>query len=598
MSQCLQNPGVMNGRPHKVYSPARFVCLALVVFGSLYFGFRISEETSMALIRHVGYFLSLLTVVAFTFFGYRSLSPELSGSCLSQSRSKLLMGCAIILLGSWILFIHASFEYKIAMDDYILSSTAKTMHGYREVAYTSFGRNIGNTFVPIEVVVDKRPWLYPFAVASLHDLVGYHEINPFIVNAFFGVLFLIGSYLFGFALAGTYGGCLSVLLWVSLPLLSHNASGAGMEMLNLLCTQIVLLCSVYYLKQPSAVREGFLALSMVLLANARYESGLFVFPVIAVIAIGWFRSKRIFLSWGSVLSVVLLVPVLWQLRIYSATESSWEMASSASAPFGIANLAENFPHALAFFFNTSDTLGNSFLLSAFGLVGMIAFVFLLRTELKKYWVNNPAGLVLSIFFIFFLLHLALVLSFHSAKLDARFVSRYSLPFHFALVFPVIAILGYMMSRVRYTRLVSITLIVLFIHVFTLPTNSKAVPTQSNFLVREFNWLSKYADAVFEEKCLIIDTYTLQWALEERAALESQVVYTYASRVSEEIEGGKYSAAYLIQRLRLESGEFVGVDPIKQKLIDAGDVTLLESRSFRPLHLTRVYKIEGFGADEL
>jgi len=543
-----------------------FSAISLMLCGLL--GFIVPVETGQIWVRYSGYFFTLASVCLFIYYAVKCYHSSVSNTFFRASRNRLI-GAGFIALGAWILFLHGSFDYKIAMDDYLLSATAKTMHSSREIAYTEFGRNIGNAFTPIQETVDKRPWLYPFLVATGHDLIGYHPTTAFYVNAVLGVGFLGLVFYFGLCFGGILAGGLSVLLWVSMPLLSHNAMGSGMEMLNLFCLQAVLVLSIHYLRKPTDASEGLLSLGMLLVANTRYESGLFALPVLIIIAIGWYRSRRVFLSWGSIASLILLLPSIWQLRVYGGNQSAWEMSSVEGSPFGWNHLVENWPHALSFFFDTSDTLGNSFLISAVGAISLIAF---------------------------FIIHLLVMISFHSGKLDARFVSRYSLPFHVVLVSCTIALLTYISQRKKFTWGFAICISLIFIHSVTLPTNSKAIPTNSNFLVRELNWLSEIADQSFKKESLIIDSYTVQWALEERSALSPQVAWYSVQRLAEEVSKLKYTSVYLVERVSLRGGEFKATDQDVAQFLRSSDSTLLAERSFRPLYLTRVYRLENLPSE--
>jgi len=552
------------------------------------------EASLEKLVREFGYYFAFFSFILFVGFIGLALLRRRRGllSWLGQNR----LGLVSVFVGAWVLFVHSEFDYKIAMDDYLLSATAKTMHLEREVAYVSFGREISGDFTAIDYQVDKRQWMYPFLVASLHDLVGYNQGHPFVVNALLGVGLLILVYWFGAALGGQFAGALSVLLWASLPLLSDNTNGAGMEMLNLFLIQLVLVLSVDYLREPTRLREGALSLALLLLTCTRYESGMFALPVFIVIVIGWIRRKEILLSWASIASVLLLVGHIWQLRRYAMTPESWEIASSSIAPFSLANLANNLPHALNFFGHLGGELPNSLLLSLLGFVSVIAFPFVFRSEVRRYWSNRPAGIVLTAFAPFLLLHLVVVLCFHDGRLDSLFVSRYALPVHVFFVAASIALLSHV--AVRYDRLwrYALLLSLVYIHSFTLPTLLNAIPTRSNFLVNEFNWMEVQAREHLPANSLFIDRFTTQWTLNEFPALTPQVAVTSAARIAQERTQEKYKSVYLVERLVFDGETFVGENPALEQLKEIYTLELVSQRSFRPLRLTRLYEMKGLRSE--
>lgn len=537
-------------------------------------------------IRHAGYYFTLLATLGLVGYLLKlARSMPAPSVVLRQHR----WGVVGILVGSWVLFVQADFGYKIAMDEYLLAQTAVSMHESREVTRAEWGRTVGREFVVMEQTVDKRPWFYPFMVASLHDLIGYRPSNPFVVNALAAGLFLCGVYVFATLLAGRAAGVCAVLLWSGLPLLAQNATGAGMDLLNLLLLQCVLLLSVHYLQAPDRAREGALSMVAVLLAYTRYESLIFVLPVGIVILLGWWRTCKIGLSVGTLLAAPLLIGLGWQVLLYAQTESAWELQSSGVTPFGIAALVANIPHAVYFFFSWDHELANSCLLAVLGLPSVVAFYIMLRTEWVKFWKENPAGVVLSLFGLFLILHLIFVLSFHAAQLDSAYASRFALPVYCLLVFSIVAIAGYLAKRQAKVWSYLILLAGLFIISFTMPMNAKAVFSKSNFLVNERNWLEQLSRESFEPSALVVDRFFPSWILLEKPALEPSTALLNSDRIREEVTAGKYPAVYLVERMTYQNGEFVPNLHEFEQLRQTWNGELLAERSFRPFELTRVYR---------
>jgi hypothetical protein len=552
----------------------------------------VSPAEAKYVVRYGGYYFTLLGVILLLVYLMRAWRSEVFGR---MRRQEVLIGFAAVLGGAWVVLIHADFGYKIAMDDYLLAATAKNLHESREVAFTSFGSHMGNTFVPSTSVVDKRPWFYPFVVASLHDLIGYRSANPFIINAGASIAFLGGVYVFAYLLAGRMAGLCAVFLWASVPLFAQNATGAGMEALNLCLLQGVLLLAVCYLRRPSSALEGALSLAAVLLTYTRYESGIFLIPVALLVFAGWWRVGRVLLSWGTVLAAPLLLAVALQTRIYAETQASWELAEGAVAPFSLNALLENIPHALHFFFSYDDGLANSLLLSVLGFPAILAFLVLLRTEALRYWKSNPAGIITAVFGVFLLVHLCVVLSFHASELDSPFVSRYALPIHVFFVFALIALCGYIAEKRPKVWAQLLTLTLLFILGFTLPMNAKAVFSKRSYIVRECYWLEELSREQLNPKGLIIDRYTVTWGLIERTALAPALALSNADTLAQAFASGEYPAGYVVERMHYENGEFVANLDSISGLHEVFGMKLLAERSFRPFELTRLYRLTHYHA---
>ncbi|WP_269524294.1 ArnT family glycosyltransferase [Coraliomargarita parva] len=566
---------------------------ALAVFASVgVFVAFCPDELGRWMIQHLGYYFTFAGVALIGVCLYR-INPfhRLRAIRLSQWLACL----AALLLGSWLLFIHGEFGNKIAMDDYILASSARNFHESKQYVVTDQVQMYESRYEPVATHVDKRPWLFPFLVSVVHDVIGFRPGNTFLVNAFFGVAFLLLVYLLGNFLAGTKAGFLAVLLWVSLPLLAQNATGGGMEMLNLFWLHLVFLCSCWYLRCPCRSREGLLSITAVLLAYARYESVLFLIPVLIVIIVGWVREKRCFLSWGSILSVAILLGALLQLKSYVGSEDGWELTRGATQAFALAYLPGNLLHALAYFYSFDDTLANSLFLSLLGVLCLIGFLVLFRSQWSRLWRTEALGAVFIVFAPFIVLNLLFLLCFHAARLDSPFVSRYALPFHALLVFSILYVwrhLGEHWPRVAFWKLAYFVLAA-FLLGFTLPMNAKAVFTERNFAIREQLWLEDLSRGKIRKDSLVIDAFQIPWAYRDWFCLSPGSARSLSYYLVDMVKTGEVSGIHYVERLYLKNGNWVPDRP-DDTLGPGFELELMAERSFRPFMLTRVYRVVNIG----
>jgi len=551
-----------------------------------------SPRQAEAVVRHGGYWVLLAVFAAFAVYWAR-VATAWARSARKPRRLLLEVALAAAIGGAMVL-LHGMFREKIAMDDYLLRATAKSLHEEREVAAVSFGRMRGNVFTPSETFVDKRPWLYPFLVATAHDFTGERRANAFAVNAAACVLFVGGAYVAGRWLAGRPGGWLSVGLWATLPLLTQNATGAGMAMVNLLMLQTVLLLAIHYARSPKADREAALVWAAVLLAYSRYESGVFLLPVGALLAWGWWRRGCLRPAWATVLAAPALIPVLLQTKIYSATQRFWELSDDASAPFGSEHLTANVPHALHFFFDPSHTLPNSLWIAVLGFPALLFFPFLFQKMDERLGGRRAAHGVFAVFLFFFLVHAAVILSFHASRLDQLYVSRYALPLHLPLVLAATAVLG-AWARRGHGRAIwtgALTTTAAFFLAFTIPAKAKAIYTQRNHLVREELWLDALSENRLERRSMVIDRFTVPWGLRAWASLPPDVAALHAVRLRRERAAGEYTALYLVERSTLGPTGFEADVPAVKRLREAFATTVVAKRSFRPLERTRVHRLDA------
>ena len=226
--------------------------------------------------------------------------------------------------------VHEDYGYKILMDEYNLTSTSLNMHVDKSAYTPTRGRIIQGEYEFIDGYIDKRPFLYPFLVSIIHDISGYRMSNPFILNSVLCFILFFVIYLGGFHLGGKRGGVLAILLLAGLPLVGQNATGAGFELLNFLLLALTVFLSLSLTARPGLDKETLLVLSAILLANVRYESILFILPVILLIA---FRSKadsRLGPGWITMWAPWLLLPLLLQNRWFRSRADLWELPGDVS----------------------------------------------------------------------------------------------------------------------------------------------------------------------------------------------------------------------------------------------------------------------------
>ena len=568
----------------------RILAAGALLLLTLLFGFRQEPEQAANFVRTYGYMFTFIALVGFIVsigcWVIFILKPEGRKPLV---RSRFVAFCCSVLFGLGVVFHGSDLDYKILMDDYLLAATAKSLHESGEVSVADFGRTIDGEFTVIHSFVDKRPWLYPFLVSAVHDVFGYNSIHPFIVNAALAVIFLVVVYLIGQQLGGIGGGILAVLLWASLPLLQQNAAGAGMEMLNLLMVHVLILISIHYLRSPSTAGESALCFAGILLTYSRYESGLFLGAIVAVIALGWINEKRMTLSWSAVCAAPLLLAAFLQTRIYAVTESSWELAEAVTSPFALGHLWANIPHAFNFFWSSDFAIANSFLLGLLALPAVFGFGALCFAKRHSDWWKRSENQIWFIFSIFLWLNLAVVLCFHAAQFDQRYVARYSLPTHGLIIGCTIVCLASLRS-VKWVWIAAIGITLLFIGGVTLPKNRQALYTKANFMIAEQHWLEEIEREHVNKDALIIDRFSSVWTLREKSSLAPHIALASIARIQEELKVGKYSQIFLVDRRVQADSEFMPQLRANALLLEGFEVELVQAQSFKEGMSTHFYQL--------
>src|SRR5690606_2796599 len=207
------------------------VLLTLSVLLAVVLGFvAVPPERAVNLVDAWGYHVVLLTVVLFAFWLCRTLDVRhiIARWCAGGWKIVLL-----VIAVSAVSHIQEPHGFKIVNDEIVQLSTSLRMHELREASMVQRGYSLGPNFVLFQGDLDKRPLLFPFLVATLHDLTGYRPENSFIFNAIltpvlFGLLYLVAR-----GVNGVGGGVSAVLLFVTIPLVTQTIASGSFEALNL-----------------------------------------------------------------------------------------------------------------------------------------------------------------------------------------------------------------------------------------------------------------------------------------------------------------------------------------------------------------------------
>ena len=505
--------------------------------------------------------LPVLTVALFLFVWVlirqvRRLPKPALKKRFSKATIVLIIGAAALQL------VHEDFGHKILMDEYNLSATSLNMHLHKSAYTPTRGLEVQGDFEFIEGYIDKRPFLFPFIVSVVHDLTGYRVSNAYYLNAVLTVGLFLVIYLAGFHLGNKRGGALAVLLLAGLPLIGQNATGAGFELLNFLLLGLTVYLSLSMTARPGLDKETLLVLSAILLAHVRYESLLFLAPVILLLGFRWKANQRIGPGWITVWAPWLLAPLLLQNRWFRSRTDLWELPGEVSQPFSLSYIPENVGHAVMYFFNWSPEFPNSLLLTV---LGFLSLFFLVVISLRRYrnWQRwKPRDFdVLGLWGVTLIGHLLVILAYHAGKLDSHFATRLGLPIHLILVLGPVWVLVKEKMGPRYWKSL-ITASAVFLIAFSAPHSSQAIFTKKNFIEREFRWAKSILDNEPNDQYLILDSHLSHWVSYKKQAMLISRAREMGDSAEQHRELGKFREVYVLQRIEVDPAERAYGDPCR------------------------------------
>ncbi|MBX3736893.1 MAG: hypothetical protein KF715_09405 [Candidatus Didemnitutus sp.] len=548
-------------------------------------------DQALLIVSRGGYWLMLGNVVLFGWALWR-LSKSL---LLDWKPARADFGAAALILGCCVMWAaHERHGFKILADEELLLGTSMGIHYDREIGYPARASDVTGPLQLNLKVLDKRPYFFPFVVATVHDLTGYRPGNAFWVNTALGAVFLSLVYVLGWQLARSrWAGALLVLLFAGLPLAAQQSAGGGFELLNLVMISTLLLLARRYARAPDEAALDALCLGAVLLAFTRYESVLFIVPVGTLVLWGWWRAGRVVLTWPVVLTPVFLFPYVLQNRVFAANPATWELGSikGADQVFALHYVPDNLGHALAFFFDRSGYQANSIYFAALGLAALpFLLLLVVRTLRQSRDATTDSADVGSAFVVLGLFGLAaLLMTYFWGQFDHPVIRRLSLPVHLLLGLAIVVVGASFLRTARGWQL-AIAGAVAALVFQGLPMMAQRAYEWDYTPGVEMAWRDEFLKKFPARDYLFIDQDSTFWITQRMPATPIKQAGERKEGLAYHLRNHSFSAMYVFQRftvndqtgaLTIDPADDIGPDfelePVMQKRVAT-------------LHLARISRI--------
>jgi len=498
--------------------PVRLLLFGFVAVASVYVGFVLpSVAQAGRFVQHCGYF-TMAATFAWAVLAWARIAPTWWAGRPQLTRRELAALFGTILALTLIAVLTTPYTYKVLYDEFVLQATARNLHEIREVGAITRGYEIEGVYRGVSSYLDKRPIFFTFLVSLLHDLTGYREGNAFALNTALMPAILALVYLLARRFVAHGAACVAVVSFGAFSLLAYNATGAGMEMVNLAMLLLTVLLGAFYLEAPDEPRLAALLLNAVLLAQSRYESALYIAPTALVVLEGWRRAARPILPLAAILAPALLVPYALHNVFLSGTPSLWELREGEEHRFAWHYAQNNFPHAIGFLFNFSGLMLNSWWLAVAGLPALLWATLRVARRWRE-WSAAPGPVVsLVIFGGAICGGLTLLMFYYWGELDDPIVARLSLPFCALLALALAWTAGNLPLRWRRMG-VAVGIGGALVAYASTGLRANAMHWQLNVLMREIEWEAETIDALPPARRLVITNKSaLFWVAREMPAV--------------------------------------------------------------------------------
>ncbi len=326
----MDKPTGTPGRVALVLLP--LALLVLLVIGLADVGY------TQKLFVHTTYFFLMATLLCWAgtyLHAARDLRRESIGAWVKANWPGLAIAVALTAVAA--MAIHPAL--RVLSDEADLVGTSKNLFASRAATFTVSGKNYYDSYWDIDVAIDRRPALFPFLVSLVHVVCGYSYKNVFTFNLLLLPPFVLVAYRLAKTLAGETFGVLAALLVAAHPITLIAVRSGGFDFFALFFSLLVIKSLLDHVREPSAARLAILWMNLCMFAEIRYESALFMVPVVALLLVFRLVNGPLLRPYAFIyaLTPAYLSPRIWQ----AALRGSVPPQDPGVTPFSFENFFNN-----------------------------------------------------------------------------------------------------------------------------------------------------------------------------------------------------------------------------------------------------------------
>ncbi len=440
---------------------------------------------------------------------------------------------------------------RILSDEANLVGTSKNLFASRTATFTVSGKSYYDSYWDIDVAIDRRPALFPFLVSLVHAVRGYSFRNVFLFNLLLLPAFVLVSYRLAKSMGGeTSGetfGIVAALLVVAHPITLIAVRSGGFDFFALFFSLLVIKSLLDHLRAPSAGRLAILWMNLCMFAEIRYESALFILPVVALLLVFRLVSWSLLRPYAFVyaLTPAYLAPRIWQAALRGSVPEQEAGVVPISLGNFINNAREYFKPVLSPF---NDYPAHAGIVIALGLVGCVLWLRSQRRALLRPDWKDPRLRFAAFVSAWMLLQMIVVFSYVWGRAQAPSAARLVIAIDTFFSFFAAWALTVSLRRWRPFVAVLIAAAVLAIH---LPIASQHRMLNRLTQTRETATAWRFFDSLHEKRILIVtdrpDLFTIMdyGAMSFEAARQDPFIFEAFSR-------HLFYDIYVVQQIRLST----------------------------------------------
>jgi hypothetical protein len=262
---------------------------------------------------------------------------------------------------------------RMLSDEANLAGTAKNLFASKTATFTVSGKYYYDSFWDVDVAIDRRPTLFPFLVSLVHSFVGYSYKNVFVFNLLVLPAFLLVAYRLAKSLGGETFAITVALLAAAHPATLLAVRSGGFDFFATFFALLTIKSLLDYVQEPSPAKLARLWMNLCLFAEIRYETALFIVPIVALLLV--FKL----LSWGMLRPyafVYAATPAFFLPRIWQALlRGNVPEQEPGTVTFSVGNFLNNAHEYFQPILSPTESFpSHSALLIGLGVVGCVLWL--------------------------------------------------------------------------------------------------------------------------------------------------------------------------------------------------------------------------------
>jgi hypothetical protein len=458
-------------------------------------------------------------------------------------------GLVIALVVTVVAWLAIQPALRMLSDEAGLVGTSKNFWATRTATFTVSGKYYYDSYWDIGVAVDQRPSLFPFLVSLVHVLGGYSYKNVFLFNLMVLPAFVLVSYRLAKTIGGETFAIVAALLVVAHPITLLSARSGGFDFFAAFFALLVIKSLLDHSRGPSPERLAVLWMNLCMFAEIRYETGLFILPVVALLLL--FRM----VTWGALrpfafiyaLTPAFLMPRIWQ----AVFRGSVPEQDPGTIVFSFTNFFNNacdyFKPILSPF---ASQPAHAAIVIGFGVVGCILWLrWLYHRLLARDW-KAPHLKFAVLVIAWMLVQAILVFTYVWGRAQHPAAARLVLAIDTFFAFPAAWLLTLLFRRWR--PLVAVLLAAAVV-AFYLPVASQHRMLNKLTQTREAATTWRFFESLHERRIIIVADRPGLYTIMEYGAMDFETA-RHDPVIFDALARGLFYDIYLVQQINLTTNE--------------------------------------------